>query len=222
MDALGRMEFGPVEPGEYEVVVSVKADRHSSRPASRHPVVLVAGANRVEVPVPVLHTLTVLFPEDVAPGSSLRLRSAESRSIFFGGNKKVGKDGRVVYESLPSGEFSLTTYGGAGSGQMTILLDRDLEVRFEPEVINALRVRIDNPEGSLARAGFQSGDLVVGFDQVEFESMLQMRAAFAASMSRKSASFTVLRGDRRVEIPVEPRKLMGGGDQGGSMEPASR
>lgn len=222
VNSLGRVKFDILKPGEAEVVVSVKTKSGSQHVARGHPVVLKVGENHLEIPVPALHSLTVLFPETIAPGTGVKLDSADRGHRFFDGGPNVGEDRRVVFEELPAGEYTVSILDLGGSGQMNVSLAQDLEVVFEPRAINALRVSIQDPDGALARAGFEDGDLIIGFDQVKFESMGQMQLAFSGALTRALVSFTVLRGERQMEIPIEPAKIIGSNNHGGRIDPASR
>lgn len=72
---------------------------------------------------------------------------------------------------------------------------------------------------AVAFAGGTGVGLVVG-TRIS-ERMEQMQLLFAGSLNKESVRFLVQRGGSRFEIPMDPKKLMGGA-QGVNIEPASR
>lgn len=80
-----------------------------------------------------------------------------------------------------------------------------------------------SPDGYLGQLGFRTGDKVIGIDGTEFADMFQLRAAFAGAMGKEEAVLTVERGGGRLEITINPRRMMERSDEmGGELEPASR
>jgi hypothetical protein len=103
LGASGRTSFRPLEPGEYEVTLSFRAEgQNGDLVLSRTPVTLRPGANETVVNMPPLYTLVVvadaarwarvlLHPRDGANGSTLKKPLGENRSVSF--------------TDLPSGEY---------------------------------------------------------------------------------------------------------------------
>jgi type II secretory pathway component PulC len=105
---------------------------------------------------------------------------------------------------------------------MHVVVPRDREIRWDPKPINALAVSVDDPEGYLARAGFRTGDLVVGINGTAFTDMLQMQGVFMSAMGKEEARLTVLRGGAELELTINPQKIMKQDNLGGEFEPSSR
>ena len=106
---------------------------------------------------------------------------------------------------------------------MTVTVSGPTIVRFEPQVVNAIRISVSDPQGALATAGFRTGDLIVGCDGVEYKNEEEMSAMLSAAMSKKEVKFLVLRDGARREIPMDPNRLFRNpSNLGGRFEPATR
>lgn len=227
-DAEGRQTFGPVEEGPYEVVVEVKVggDAWDRAVAERVPVNLRAGANAITVGVPAVYPLTV----ELGKQASLTVAPTKARDGHrprpWWVHRTSDASGKVVFERLPAGSYTLTSFGEGGPlgpAIMTVSVPGATEVKFTPELVNAIRVSITDPNGYLAQAGFEDGDLIVGVDGAEFVSSEQMMLAFMASLARPEVKMAVQRGSQRFDIAVDGVKLMKGPHgMGGDFEPASR
>jgi membrane-associated protease RseP (regulator of RpoE activity) len=223
VDFEGKKTLGPVEPGEYELVMYVQSDRYGQKPVARQPVTLAAGKNSASFPIPPLYAVTVIVAEP-KPNMHLDLQPLVRQDGYWGGGQQVNKEGRVVFSTVAPGEYRLRSFGGAGMEEMRINVQGDLEVRFEPKAMNALEVTIGEEDGVLAQAGFRNGDMIIGVDGKEIENLAQIQMAMFANAER--VTLTVLRDGRKVELPVEPRKLMEAGNSGkgmgGEIEPTAR
>jgi S1-C subfamily serine protease len=105
---------------------------------------------------------------------------------------------------------------------MTVTLPGPSSVVFQEQEINALRVTVTDPEGTMAKAGMATGDLVVAINGKEFSSVVELQIVMAGAVSKKTMVMTVLRGRKRFDVEVDPRKMLGGRQMGGSFEPTSR
>ena len=220
----GRRHFGPIEPGDYELVLGVKSDRFMAMPLDVVPVALAAGSNAVTVSVPELATLTVTVDN---PSSNMHLQlqaTGASRARTRRAHERVGEDGLAVFGPIPPGDYTLHMWGPGSTGVMRVRVDGDTQVRFDPSPMNALEVRIHNAQGLLARQGLADGDMIIGVDGEEFTDGFALQAAMMRGMSAETITLMVLRGSRRVEVAVEPKKMMmmEDGDMGGDIEPSTR
>ena len=105
---------------------------------------------------------------------------------------------------------------------MTVTVPSQREVRFDAQPVNAYRVSISDPKGSLAAAGLLDGDLIIGIDDTEFKDQQQMWAAASLARTKKSVTLIVLRGNARHRIVVEFSKIYGSPKAGGSLIQTSR
>jgi len=228
LDADGKATLGPVEAGRYVVLLYAGAGgsrgRYDRREVSRTPITLRGGKNDLTLPIPTLYTLTVEAPV----GTHLQMQPAghdSSSGMRFGGSSSVqiGKSGRGEFANLPAGRFKLSGYSPTGQmGDMEVTVPAAGAVVWKPAEYDALKVRITNKDGALAKAGFEDGDLIIAIEGTEFTNMQQMQMAFMGVMAKEAADMTVLRGADRLNIVVDPKTLMGGRSQGGNMQPAAR
>ncbi len=223
VDFEGKKTLGPMEPGEYEIVLYIQAERSGQRPVARQPVTLAPGKNSASISIPPLYTVTVIVP-DATPNMHLELQPLRRQEGYWGGGQQVNKEGRTTFTSISPGEYRLRTWGGSGPEEMRINVQGDMEVRFEPKTMNALQVTIGEEEGLLTQVGFQDGDLIIGIDGKEIENLAQIQAAMFTSAER--VTLMVQRGGKTVELSVEPRKMIEAGNSGkgmgGEIEPTSR
>ncbi|HAK95803.1 MAG TPA: hypothetical protein DCM87_12610 [Planctomycetes bacterium] len=220
VDFEGKKKLGPLEPGDYEVVMYVQGERVGRRPVARQPVTLAAGMNSASFAIPPLYTVTVIVPEGTA-SMRLQLQPLQRREAFWGGSPQAAKDGRATFPLLAPGEYKLRSWGAGTIEEMRIDVQGDMEVRFEPKPVNALQVSLREEEGYLSRAGFQDGDLIVGIAGKDIENLAQLQAAML--MNTERVSVTVQRGSGTVELTIEPRKMMENEKgMGGELEPTTR
>ena len=135
--------------------------------------------------------------------------------------KKIGESGELVFEHLPAGDYKISVMG-RGSGEMTVSVPNQSRIEFAPVEPDAMVVTVDDPNGELAKAGFQSGDLIIGLEGAEFENMVQMQTLLAAAMASDAAALMILRGGRELEVKFDLKKLRGSRKMGGDIEPTTR
>ena len=189
-------------------------------PAGTHPVRLHAGANRLSLAMPALHTLTVVV-EKPAAGGQLGL-GPESRGFgFWQLQREIPESGRVVFERLPAGRYRLNVWGGGAGGEgMVVSVPDQAEVRYAPQAQDALAVSIEEETGTLAVTGLRDGDLVIGADGVEFADIQE--AYRAVTDAQKGRRLLVVRGGARLEIALAAGALADPGTWRGSLEPTHR
>ena len=155
--------------------------------------------------------------------SWLELESAGGEAGSLHRYGSAGEDGLVTFRLLPAGTYRLARREGSGAGEMTVTVPASGPVRFAPTRMNALRVTVDDPSSAMARAGLQTGDLVIGIDNMEFRNAMHIQALLFGAMAKSRVTLIVLRKGARMEIPVEPARLMSlDGPIGGDFTPTSR
>lgn len=214
-DATGALTLGPLETGEYELVTYVSEEAHERIVAERQAVTLRPGTNRITVALPRLYPLTIMADA----GTQLllsRIDDAERGRMA----KKCNDNGRAAFAALPAGRYQILSWG-PGGGQMEVTLPGPALVTFKPGKLDALRVTVTDPAGTIAKAGFQDGDLVIALGGKEFENLSQLQMLMASAMGKKEVTFTVLRGGQQLELTVKIQDMMRGA-QGGRLDPAKR
>lgn len=201
----GVARFDGLAPGTWRVDLQVRTDRWQGRTVQSVEVRATAGEERVSLSVPALYELVVSAP-GLSEGTSLRLLEdsddGERSPFAFGSNEEVGSDGRVVFEGLPAGRYTLTGSGLTEPVEVTVPCG---EVVLDAREPDCLRVTIGDPEGALYQAGLRAGDLVIGVDGEEFDSVPN---AWTLLRGEGEASLIVLRDGKRLEVTLQ-RPAMG-------------
>ncbi|MHC4598351.1 MAG: PDZ domain-containing protein [Planctomycetota bacterium] len=221
IDDEGHRSFGPLEPGAHDVSLHILKGRYSSLPVSRLPVTLRPGENRISIDIPTLYSLTVTV-EKTKPAAHVYLEPWKEERDSWSVGEKVGEDGRAVFHQLPEGEYRIAVWQKVRLGEMKVKVPAQSLVRFDPKAKTALQVRIDDPEGYLARVGFQTDDLVIAVEGEEFKSDWHIEALLFGALSKERVTLTVLREGAKLEIEVDPKMIMKDEELGGDLTPTSR
>ena len=116
-----------------------------------------------------------------------------------------------------SSPFPAAISGGGATSKVMLSLSTSL---FG---VVKLAVTVTDPKGFLAASGFRSGDLVVAIDGASFRGTEQMQAIIFEALKKDSVKMTVLRDGGRIDLVVDPKRLMGAqANLGGEFEPTSR
>jgi hypothetical protein len=196
----GKATFTDLAPGAYTLTLSLR-DARSMRQIAQHEINLVSGENRETLPLPTLHRVTILV-ENPSIGHVQLRPTDHQRRLYF--NQRAPEGGRVVYEGVPDGDYTVYGYGGEGGGSMPVTVRGDTVVRFSPVVQDSYQVTIQDASGTMARAGLRTGDLIVGLDGTLFENLSKARALFTLAKDRERCVLTILRGGRRHQLTVRP------------------
>ena len=105
-------------------------------------------------------------------------------------------------------------------GRMTIDVPCG-EVLFEIREPDCLVLNVREADGTLATAGFQTGDKIIGIDGKEFEELSDITAGFFGAMG-KDVTLTVLRGSTKMDLALKLPNAQGMNDMGGNFEPGNR
>jgi len=212
----GTQLFGPVESGAWRLKLELQTKQQwNRRRLATLDLQLAPGDNAATIAIPSLSDVVV---EAVGRQGGMMLQDPKTKE---GWHEQLDADGRVTFEAMPAGDYVLQSFGGAFE-MMRVRVPTAGVVRFEPMVINAARVTIEKRDGTLANAGFEDGDLIVGIDGQEFESSMQMQGLLMQSLGKAKVVFAVERGSRRLTIEVNPREMLDGNKHGGSIEPTGR
>lgn len=222
VDAEGHARVGPVAPGDYTVVLQAAGDSggHFGRKRLASVEITVRpGENRVSIPLPTLHEVRVEAP-GLGEGSALTLELQDA-GFYDRHEANVDGSGVATFEGVPAGTYRLRSRGA--SAPMTIQVPPTSHV-FEAKEVNALAVSIQDPQGLLGAAGFQTGDIIYGANGTEFANMVQVQTQFM-DLSSGAVDWMVDRGGSTMTLRAGPWE----GDMGtlaprlgGSFEPASR
>jgi hypothetical protein len=219
LDADGLQKFGPLSPGEYDIHVQVRGKNNRWSGTDTVTVHLKPGDNVATVDLPKLHTLTVIVDEGFEQ-SSFRLNS-KTPGLHYYSNTVKPTGGQVVFDNLVPGEYTVQCWGPA-SGTMQVSVPAQGTVRFEATVYNAQKAHLKDVNGTFAKAGVRDGDLLIGIDGQEFTNERTMQAMMTLAAERKSVSMMILRGGRRLTIPVDFSQVWNGQVAGVTWERVGR
>ncbi len=220
-DREGTIPLGPVESGSCRLVLYVWMHNHDYEIA-RHDVDLRPGTQELTIPLPTLHPLAVRAP-NLRAGTSLVLE--RGGGSWMSVTRRVREEGTATFALLPAGRYTLRqedVYGAA----MEVTVPHAGAVAFEPRALafNAIHVSIADREGLLARAGFLDNDLIVGINGTEFSGQGQMQLlAVKAAATPGTATLTVERAGRRLQIKLDLQAVLAAGESaGGGFEAVTR
>ena len=124
-DAKGRLELSPLTPGAHTIVIQTKSRHGQGVPLAERNAGLVSGDNKITLSLPALYTLAVELS-----GSVGTRRIALSRGEYrHSGATEPDENGRVVFDLLPAGEYTIRVYNGEGGSKKVIVPGTTL-VRF--------------------------------------------------------------------------------------------
>ena len=200
----GGWKLGPFEPGTVQVWLHLLTGDYSL-PLSSTEVEAASGTTEVTLSIPPIYTFT-LTKADAKKGdpASIAFTQAEQRRTlsWWGVTRYFNERGEVELGPVPAGEYQLNV----DRDIMIVTVPGPARVEFKAAVFNALKVVIIDETEYMATAGFQTGDLIIGADGVEFKDRFQMWAVFRAAWGKEKAKFTVSRGGAEFEIEVEGLK----------------
>lgn len=219
VDDDGTESFGPIEPGDYVLqmwLVGSGLNRWDRRLLSELAVSVVAGDNRVAVPIPALYSLTVETAGEEEP--SLVLERVPSQYGTIGGKRDAS--GRVVFEDLAAGDYLLES--NVEGGRMAVTIPCSGVLRFARKTADALLVSIEDEHGRMQQAGFEDGDVLIAVDGKDPADATALRSALSAALARKRVTIALLREGRRVELVLDGTALANPFELGASLSPTAR
>ncbi len=218
----GAVDLEKLQPGEWRIRINSDPDPDDSRPGCQvaaTTVELAAGAQEVTLPFPALGDVQIV----VGAGArvALTLSPFESRPEDGERVRRFGEpdaDHIVTFHDVPPGRYEVR-----GSGNELMFVDAPAEgrLRFTPAPINVLRVTVSDPTGPLARAGLQTGDLVVAIDGREFQDAQQL-AWIRQSLKDHEVTLTVERAGELFEVVLARDFMDGRSEAGGRFLDSSR
>ncbi|MGE3966576.1 MAG: hypothetical protein AB7I09_20950 [Planctomycetota bacterium] len=214
VDGNGRCELRPIAPGDRLLTVFGGGAGPSSTGVLLvvREVRLLPGPQVIEVDLPRLHRVEILVEE---PGVRARLYlKDEVRNVSV----PVDTEGRATVDFLPAGEYTVRIDDSRPPLEVHVpaagvVVVPKLEVR-------ALRVEVTDAAGALARAGFRSGDLIVGAEGRDFTDRSMVDAFRSLVRLRQTVTALVHRGSKVIEIPLSSEVLAA--SAGGTLTPCAK
>jgi hypothetical protein len=216
-DAEGRCTFSPLTPGDYWVRVSVALAQHT--PGGGDRVRMGVAAQRVRIhagmpplvlAAPAVHRV-VVEPVGIRPGDSVTLRPADTNR---GGDvrREFVPGTPVEFEHVPAGRYRAVVWDSGADVEFEV--PGQLHVRLEARErahIDAIKLTITDARGALARAGFRTGDLLIGVNDVMFTSRNEVAAIGFLLDGKRAVNWHVLRDGAALELASDWAWLHHGG-----------
>lgn len=220
-DMHGKMQLGPVQPGQYRVEVKQLGGGQYGRQRGviSRDVTLVSGKNELSIDVPPLHTIVIRVPGE-SEATTLHMQSTVGNQ-YGGRSAEVDASGAAVFDHVPEGIYNVSDSRGLGD-QMIVHVPRDRDVEFAPLPPNCMRVYVHSEDGALAKAGFESNDVMVAIEGQTFDNAMQMQAHFMAAAAKKEITVTVDRGGQMLELNLDLKEMTNPRAMGGSIFPTRR
>lgn len=197
-----KRQFGPLEPGDYEILLSVSDDSaFNALVLERKLVKLVSGENLAELTPPELYTFTVEIPEEYHGKSQVTVKSATDTSYRVTQRRS---DPEFVASNLKAGEYLIWANG---VGQMSVSLPavNGQRVVFKPLPFNAFLVV--HRRGEAARfPPLMEGDLVIEMDGQSLENFADRTKILMDSLGRESTTWTIVRQGTRQRVTFDGRE----------------
>ncbi len=211
----GRMTVFPVQPGPCKISVY-----SSSRLFDEIRPTLLPGKNNVVLQTPVPLSLTITF-SDEAPGTFVDLQKKDDRSIRFTtlgtptrfsetcyDSAVITQDHIVRFTGLPTGCYTIIVWSERVPGEMTLNLDANMTVEYNPNPLNALKVVDVRENGPLGATGLMTGDVITGCENKRFQHYSDLSALIASAKENKRAHISVLRKGKRFELVIDSAMLV--------------
>jgi hypothetical protein len=196
-------EFADVPIGEAEIIVNLSLNDRYFRAGPevlRQSIQVGKEKNEFWITLPKFHALRVRVPA----GSATDLISLQTGNHW---SSATAIEGVAAWPIVPSGDFRLTD---SRTGVMSIRVDGDTELDWQPLPFNCLRlVRLDT-DGLLAAAGFAEEDVILTFDGRQYEGYDPLSQALQAARTADAVRLEVDRKGESLIIEVEGAKLDAG------------
>ena len=227
----GKQTFGPLESGPVRIAMTIQSENNSWWQAARVgqlDLTLHPGENSVLFPIPALYSVVIEVPGGANGNVQLQRRDkggAVNDGEFDGGGTygQIDAQGHCTFSGLAAGDYVAQVWTEKVQGTMNLRVPCGAVVRFEPRVNDCLQVWINNTDGKLAKAGFQNGDKVIAIAGSPLRNVKEdLEAIVAANATKDSVSFTILRGDKTVELSFDVKAMLTHEISGGGFNPSAR
>jgi hypothetical protein len=226
----GKQTFGPLESGPVRIAMTIQSENNSWWQAARVGQIdlnLHAGENSALFPIPALYSVVIEVPGGANGNVQLQRKDGggQANDEFNGGGTygQIDAQGRCTFSGLAAGDYVAQVWTEKVQGSMNLRVPCGAVVRFEPRVNDCLQVWINNSEGKLAKAGFENGDKVIAIAGSPLRNVKEdLEAIVAANATRDSVSFTILRGEKTLELSFDVKAMLTHEISGGGFNPSAR
>lgn len=197
-----KRQFGPLEPGEYEISLVVSDDDpFNALVLERRIVKLVSGQNLAELTPPELYAFTVEIPEEYHGKTQVTVKNAADSSYRVTQRKS---EPEFVASNLKAGDYLIWANG---VGQMSVSLPavNGQRVVFKPLPFNAFLV-VHRRGETAAFPPLMEGDLVIEMDGQSLENFADRTKILTDSLGRESTTWTIVRQGTRQRLTFDGRE----------------
>lgn len=197
-----KRQFGPLEPGDYEIWLAVRDEgAFDALVLERKVVKLVSGENLAELTPPELYAFTIEIPEEYQGKTQVTVKSAADSSYRVSQRRS---DPEFVASNLKAGDYLIWANG---VGQMSVSLPavNGQRVVFKPLAFNAFLVVRRRGE-TAAFPPLMEGDLVVEIDGQSLENFAERMNFLKGSLARESTTWTIIRQGIRQRVTFDGRE----------------
>ena len=142
--------------------------------------------------------------------SILRSRSALGATALVLGSLVVGVTPAPAQGTVGPSGFDVLTLRGPGSSIGVEITELDAAIAKASAVENGVVIAKVRPDTPAARAGLQSGDIVVEFDGEAVRSALQFRRLVEETRPGREVKVSVVRNRTRQSLPITPELTAAG------------
>ena len=163
------------------------------------------GRSTLEVPAPPLYSTRLLRKPPSSRTRIARLSGIDGDEWngWFDVEPAGYTEDAIEVHWLPAGEYLARTFEASGDQTVRFSIPADREVAWETIQYRSLRVKIDDENGPLSRAGFRDRDLIVGVNGFRFAEQEHFRVLSLHVEVEESVTLTVVREGRELELEVE-------------------
>ncbi|MCA8919661.1 MAG: hypothetical protein KDB68_10335 [Planctomycetes bacterium] len=197
----GPITLGPVEPGEYDLVVSLSGYGYQALELKRRRITMVSGENELTESVPELYRLVVNVETD-SKRPDFSIESSEGNLSIRSHDLQV-VDGKVTVEFLPAGTYRLV----ARDGEMEVSVPSQSNVDYKPRPFDCFVLTLRPSDGRIAALGFKDGDKLIEIDGAELENGSAGSMQLQATFVQDSTTWVVLRNGVRTQLTFSGKEL---------------
>jgi hypothetical protein len=198
--------FGPLEPGEYDVVLMLSLDdRSNRRELVRRRVNLLAGENTLSLTVPALHSITVRVPDHV-PVRYLHLWPRDTQPTAGRRSDNIVlelREGRATVAQLAPGTYRLV----GDIGESSVSVPTSGEIVFDPPRYNAVLLYNIRPGGQIEALGLRNNDLLIAIDGEEVMEALSTISLYNKVQDKTQTTWAILRNGAQLEVTFDGTAL---------------
>lgn len=210
-DAKGKFRLGPVEPGEYEMVLGANSGQKLSSMNLR----LAAGENKQDMVVESLCSLKVTVKKGGGePAQQCNVNLSFTQGESNDDSRSTDARGECEFHFLKEGDWNLTAYSQEGvQVTQTVHIRRGAnEVMIEMRPPDCVKVTWMEPEGEGTKAGLKTGDLITAYNGTATPTLQKLAELVKTTDASATVSISIIRDGSAMAITAKGGLLGISGD----------